>query len=111
MDNGYQLFWGDTHTNLHSRHLEDLETTLRYAQELLDFWPIAYYPQDPRTVRGFWYGTGWERSESSASGKSSVTSPLRTTSRESSSPSLATSGREMADGVTTMSSTSTTTSR
>jgi len=55
MGSEYQLFWGDAHTNLHSRHLEGLETTLRYAQELLDFWPIAYYPQDPRIVRGFWY--------------------------------------------------------
>ncbi|GAB4563945.1 MAG: hypothetical protein Kow0047_13270 [Anaerolineae bacterium] len=55
MDPQLHLYWGDAHTNLHSHHLSDVETTLRYARELLDFWPIAYYPQDPRVVRGFWY--------------------------------------------------------
>jgi len=42
----YGLYWGDTHTNLHSRHLDQLDVTVRYAKEMLDFWPIAYYPQE-----------------------------------------------------------------
>lgn len=53
--NRWRLFWGDTHTNLHSHHLEQLDLILRYAREVLDFWAIAYYPQEYRTERGFRY--------------------------------------------------------
>jgi hypothetical protein len=53
MSQKYKLFWGDSHTNLHSRHLEDLETSLQWAHEMLDFWPLAYYPQARRQISGF----------------------------------------------------------
>jgi len=49
----YKLFWGDSHTNLHSRHLEGLETSLQYAREMLDFWPLAYYPQEYYSLSDF----------------------------------------------------------
>ncbi len=51
-----RLYWGDSHTNLHSRHLDGLETTLRYARETLDFWPIAYYPQETRMEPDYFNG-------------------------------------------------------
>jgi len=49
----HRLFWGDSHTNLHSRSLDTLETSLQCAREMLDFWPLAYYPQEFRHVSGF----------------------------------------------------------
>ena len=42
----HTLYWGDSHTNIHSQHVDDLDVTVRYAREMLDFWPIAYYPQE-----------------------------------------------------------------
>jgi len=61
-----RLFWGDSHTNLHLRarpdaqesHIPagethsnllaevaaDLEAAAAHARQVLDFWPIAYYP-------------------------------------------------------------------
>ena len=53
MAQGYKLFWGDSHTNLHSRHLDGLKTSLQYARDMLDFWPLAYYPQEFRRRSGF----------------------------------------------------------
>jgi len=40
------LFWADAHTNLHTSHLERIEKLFNQAKELIDFWPIAYYPHD-----------------------------------------------------------------
>jgi len=49
----YELFWGETHTNLHSRHLGQVEDILQRASKFLDFCALAYYPQGFRSVRGF----------------------------------------------------------
>jgi len=43
---GYNLYWGDSHTNLHPRHLDGIDRSVESAKEMLDFWPIAYYPQE-----------------------------------------------------------------
>lgn len=59
---GYKLFWGDAHTNLHTWHMDHLDDVLDHARALLHFWPIAYYPQEYRRVGGFpyedWIGEG-----------------------------------------------------
>ena len=75
----YQLFWGDSHTNLHLRGAEpaevagarvappageqhtnlpaetmaDLDAALAHARQVLDFWPIAYYPYTYVERNGF----------------------------------------------------------
>ncbi len=52
----YQLFFGDSHTNLHSPRMREpgyLDAVVRQARELVDFWPIAYYPQEYHEVKGF----------------------------------------------------------
>jgi hypothetical protein len=68
----YELFWGDTHTNLHlgsthndsppelgantnlsSEIVADLERSTEHAQRILDFWCIAYYPYRYVWDRGF----------------------------------------------------------
>ena len=56
----HNLYWGDTHTNIHSRHLDGLDETVRYAKEMLDFWPVAYYPQETRTDSDYFAGFGVE---------------------------------------------------
>lgn len=40
----YNLYWGDSHTNIHSSHMDTIEKTFNYARDILDFFPIAYYP-------------------------------------------------------------------
>ena len=50
---GYNLYWGDSHTNLHGRHSEDLQDYFKYASEVLDFWPVAYYPVERYDFQGF----------------------------------------------------------
>ena len=47
----YQLFWGDSHLNLHSRHRPRLEECFKAARAHLDFLPIAYYPMDFYTTK------------------------------------------------------------
>ena len=49
----YNLYWADAHTNPHTNHLKDIEKLFNHAKELIDFWPIAYYPQDYRKIKGF----------------------------------------------------------
>ena len=44
-----KLFWGDSHTNLRTAHFDSLDETVQNARAVLDFWPIAYYPQHTRT--------------------------------------------------------------
>jgi len=66
-----EVFWGDTHTNIHESHMPDLERTFQEAREHLDFFMIAYYPADMyRTERGLLvesvgtrpeYEASWER--------------------------------------------------
>lgn len=40
----YKLLWSDLHTNLHHHQMEELESWYNHAKEIIDFWPIAYYP-------------------------------------------------------------------
>jgi len=49
----YKLFWGDSHANLHARHVPHLDVTLKHARQVLDFLPMAYYPQEKQTWSGF----------------------------------------------------------
>jgi len=56
MSSEFNLYWGDSHTNLHSRHLDGLDVTLQYAREMLDFWPIAYYSQETRVEPDYFNG-------------------------------------------------------
>jgi len=71
---GYHLFWGDAHTNLHlvgrrarpsaarpgESHTNlpaevsaDLSASLGHARQVIDFWPIAYYPYTYEDRNGF----------------------------------------------------------
>ena len=52
---GYELFWGETHANIHTRHLEAIDEILSTASSHLDFLAMAYYPYRYRDVRGFSY--------------------------------------------------------
>lgn len=38
------VYWGDTHTNPHSRHLAGIDDIFEEAGRVLDFLAIAYYP-------------------------------------------------------------------
>lgn len=40
----YQLFWGDSHANIHPHHMPKLDDAFTAARDHLDFFPIAYYP-------------------------------------------------------------------
>jgi hypothetical protein len=50
---GYKLFWGDSHANIHSEHIGALDTCLAVAREMLDFLPMAYYPYRTFPEKGF----------------------------------------------------------
>ena len=48
---GFKIFWGDSHTNIHGEDLKfprltkrRLKRTMKAAESHLDFFPIAYYP-------------------------------------------------------------------
>jgi len=49
----YKLFWGDSHANLHSRHINSLDVTASHAKDVLDFLPMAYYPFEKHDRNGF----------------------------------------------------------
>lgn len=36
--------WTDLHSNIHHNQMEELDRWIEHAREVLDFWPIAYYP-------------------------------------------------------------------
>lgn len=38
------LYWTDMHSNIHSNQIDELSMWYEQARELIDFWPIAYYP-------------------------------------------------------------------
>ena len=44
MNSNLKLLWTDMHSNMHSEHIEYLEEWYNHAQEVIDFWQIAYYP-------------------------------------------------------------------
>ncbi len=41
---GYKKLWTDMHSNIHHEKMEDLEKWFLHVKEIMDFWPIAYYP-------------------------------------------------------------------
>jgi len=63
----YNLYWGDSHANIHlplpewteaagdlrARCLGELEASLDHARRVIDFWPMAYYPYHYEDVNGF----------------------------------------------------------
>lgn len=40
----FQHFWADMHSNIHHGQMGELEKWYRHARQVMDFWPIAYYP-------------------------------------------------------------------
>lgn len=40
----YKKLWSDMHSNIHHNQMNDLEQWFNQAKEVMDFWPIAYYP-------------------------------------------------------------------
>lgn len=40
----YKLYWTDMHSNLHFNQINELEKWYTHTKEMIDFWPIAYYP-------------------------------------------------------------------
>ncbi len=38
------IYWTDMHSNLHHEKMMELEKWFKHIQQLMDFWPIAYYP-------------------------------------------------------------------
>ncbi|MEE0655527.1 MAG: hypothetical protein UCO29_02410 [Blautia hansenii] len=36
--------WTDLHSNIHHNQMEELDKWIEHARQMLDFWPIAYYP-------------------------------------------------------------------
>lgn len=40
----YKHLWADMHSNIHHGQMGQLEAWYRHAKEVMDFWPIAYYP-------------------------------------------------------------------
>ncbi|WP_373898393.1 DUF3604 domain-containing protein [Haloimpatiens sp. FM7315] len=40
----YKYLFTDFHTNIHHEQMEELSEWYEQAKEMLDFWPIAYYP-------------------------------------------------------------------
>lgn len=44
----YKILWTDMHSNIHHEDIDLLEKWTNQARELVDFWPIAYYPYTMR---------------------------------------------------------------
>jgi len=40
----YRILWTDFHSNIHHEAMDKLDIWTSHMQEILDFWPIAYYP-------------------------------------------------------------------
>lgn len=40
----YNNYWTDMHSNLHHDKIDDLPKWFKHIKDVLDFWPIAYYP-------------------------------------------------------------------
>jgi len=48
----HKIYWGDTHTNTHLRHLDQIDGIFEEAARILDFLAIAYYPFERDDVNG-----------------------------------------------------------
>lgn len=40
----YKKLWTDLHSNIHHNQMGELEQWIEHAKQVMDFWPIAYYP-------------------------------------------------------------------
>ena len=40
----YKKLWTDLHANIHHNQMGDLDAWIGQARQVLDFWPVAYYP-------------------------------------------------------------------
>ncbi len=40
----YKILWTDMHSNIHHEQMDQLTTWFDHVKEVIDFWPIAYYP-------------------------------------------------------------------
>lgn len=40
----YEHLWADMHSNIHHHQMAELERWYEHAKQVMDFWPIAYYP-------------------------------------------------------------------
>lgn len=40
----YKKLWSDMHSNIHHEQMLELDQWTEHAKEVMDFWPIAYYP-------------------------------------------------------------------
>lgn len=40
----YEHLWADMHSNIHHHQMGQLEQWYEHAKQVMDFWPIAYYP-------------------------------------------------------------------
>lgn len=64
-------YWADMHSNIHHHQMGELEQWYEQAKQVMDFWPIAYYPfAMRRTASGAGledlipdsdYGSDWEK--------------------------------------------------
>lgn len=44
----YKILWTDMHSNLHHEQIMDLPKWIEQMKQMMDFWPIAYYPYGMR---------------------------------------------------------------
>lgn len=40
----YKVLWTDMHSNIHHEQIRDLPKWIEQIKQLMDFWPLAYYP-------------------------------------------------------------------
>lgn len=40
----YKKLWTDLHSNIHHNQMDQLEQWCEHARQVMDFWPVAYYP-------------------------------------------------------------------
>ena len=40
----YKKLWTDLHANIHHNQMKELDAWIGQARQVLDFWPVAYYP-------------------------------------------------------------------
>ncbi|MGX8128359.1 hypothetical protein ACWTV9_19025 [Clostridioides difficile] len=51
-----KVYWSDFHSNMHSKHMDDIESWYDFATDMLDFWAPVYYPYFVNTSEtGFHY--------------------------------------------------------
>jgi len=51
----YNIYWTDMHSNLHHEKMMNLDAWYQHIKQLMDFWPIAYYPYYMRPLPSGWH--------------------------------------------------------